>query len=113
MANPMASYSSRASAPAYPTRPVPNPETNHLGGDRNEPLRAANGTGPPICTTHPAGDSGAACGGCAKVRQWWDAFDANEEDLARRYGDQYRSAIVRDEIASAKAAAVPRPKGNA
>lgn len=41
----------------------------HLGGDRNETLRVVPEP-EPICTTHPDGDTGEACGGCARRNAW-------------------------------------------
>lgn len=49
-------------------------EVVNKGGDRYVTLHPVNTTNPtpeePICTIHPNGDSGAACIGCARVREW-------------------------------------------
>lgn len=76
MAKGMASDSSRASAPAYPSRPDPTQEITQVGGERHEPLRAVAATNPPQCSNHPNGDHDGPCAGCKRVREYGDRVEA-------------------------------------
>lgn len=91
---------SRASAPASPSRPVPNVELNQ-GGDRNEPLRAVPAANPPnnnddACTRHPDGNPGdEPCRGCQRVEERRERRAARDADKAAREREQLRNACTR------------------
>lgn len=82
----MASDSSRATAPAYPTRTRPEDE-EQTGGDRPVTLPAPAATGSPRrsrCTRHPNGDPGDVdCGGCARDREHDEREAARAEQAAK------------------------------
>jgi hypothetical protein len=54
---------------------------NSLGGDRNETLHTTPATRPP-CTAHPNGDTGTACGGCQRGRQWDEQQNRHTQEAA-------------------------------
>jgi hypothetical protein len=107
LADSMASDSSRASAPASPSRPVPSPTTQE-SGDRNETLRAIDATGhppeprpprtadEPTCSKHPDGNlSGEPCAGCQRVREHRDRLAERHAEKARRELEAARNACDR------------------
>lgn len=98
MGNGMASDSSRASAPAFPTRPVSTSVNGDLEGGRNETLRASPATTPPkpYCEKHPDGTDDP-CGACRRARETrteWDTTNAKAERAARRHGELESRALA-------------------
>lgn len=71
----------QTSTPVPVPDPVPTVEAT-TGGNRNVPAHATLATvPPPNCSRHPNGDTGEACAGCARVREW-DAQQAERERKA-------------------------------
>lgn len=84
----MASDGSRASAPAFPSRPVPN-VVSPVEGDRPETLRAVPATEPSEdgehCTRHPSGNPLAEpCRGCQAVEERKQRRADRETDKRQR-----------------------------
>lgn len=75
----MASDSSRASAPAYPSRPVPSPTTSaQERGQRTETLDPADAR----CSKHFGVADPGPCRGCMKAREHIERVIAARQDAA-------------------------------
>ena len=95
----MGNDGSRASAPASPSRPVPNDELNQ-GENRSETLRAIDATKPPKsssrCTRHPNGNpADEPCDGCRRDRELDERRATREAEKAAREREARRNACTR------------------
>lgn len=94
----MANDGSRASAPAFPSRPVPKEPSQDLGGERPETLRPVEQTEHPNsnyppgaryrCAAHKAIADPPPCNGCKATRERAEAEDHAIEERERERRDR-------------------------